>query len=122
VSAWAVDLTAQWCGLKAFGEYMHADGELNPTYYVTGGPTDTRADWMLGVQYKIGAFTPRVVYSYGAYKNPGGHQGLFLAGGTIEVTKSLTFYVEYVKWDVKADGGSNVSYEDGRQFVLAWHF
>ena len=120
-TAWAADLTFQWCGLKAFGEYIHADGELNPSFYVTGGPTDERADWTIGAQYKIGAFTPRVIYSYGDYDNPGGHQSLWVAGGTVEVTQWLTLYVEYVKWDVKADGGSSVNYEDGWQFVLAWH-
>ena len=122
IDAYAADLTVQWCGLKVFGEWMRADGELNPAYYVTGGPTDKRTDWMAGAQYKIGPFTPRVVYSYGNYDNPGGHQSLFLAGGTVEITQWLTLYVEYVNWDVKADGASNVKYEDGWQFVLAWHF
>ena len=72
-------------------------------------------------QHKIGAFTPRVVHSRGDYDNPGGNQSLFLAGGTVELTQTITLYLEYVNWDVKADGGSKTKYEDGWPFVIAWH-
>ena len=100
---------------------MQSDGVLNNAHYVTGGPSDGYTDYLVGAQYKMGAFTPRVVFSHGDYDNPGGKQDLWVAGGTIELTKWLTLYVEYVKWDVTPDAKPVQKYENGLEIVLAWH-
>jgi hypothetical protein len=120
-SGWAVDARFRWCGLEVFGEVMQADGVLHPAHYVTNGPSDFRTDWLAGAQFKCGAFTPRVVFSHGDYENPGGSQDLLVVGGTIELTKWLTLYVEYVSWDVEDAGGTVTPFEDGLQVVLNWH-
>jgi hypothetical protein len=74
-----------------------------------------------GIEYKIGAFTPRVVWSHGEYENPGGSQDIFLVGGTVALTSWLTLYLEYVDWIVQADGGPEITFENGVQIVLNWN-
>jgi hypothetical protein len=118
---YAADVEFQWCGLKAFAEYAHSDGTQNPAHYVTGGPSDIYDTLWAGIEYKIGPFTPRVVWSHGEYENPGGSQDILLAGGTVELTSWLTLYLEYVHWTVQADGGPEIQFEDGVQIVLNWY-
>jgi hypothetical protein len=121
LTQWAVDATYTWCGLKVFGEYAYSDGIQNPAHYVTGGPSKIYKDYLFGAEYKLGAFTPRVVYSHGDYENPGGSQDLLVAGASVELTKYLTFMFEYVKWDVKPAAGGTVPFEDSLNFILNWH-
>jgi hypothetical protein len=121
LTAFAGDVTFQWCGLKAYAEVAITDGIQNPAHYVTGGPSDEYQDLLVGVEYKLEAFTPRVVYSRGDYENPGGEQDILLVGGTVALTKWLTLYLEYVKWNVQADGAAEVVFEDGFQIVFNWN-
>lgn len=118
---YAVDAEFTWCGLKAFAEWAHSDGRQNPAHYVTGGPSDVYDTLWAGIEYKIGPFTPRVVWSHGEYENPGGSQDLFLVGGTVALTSWLTLYLEYVDWIVQADGGPEIQFEKGVQIVLNWN-
>lgn len=119
LTQFAVDVEFAWCGLKAFAEIAHSDGIQHATHYVTLGPSDVYDSWMVGIQYKWGPFTPRIVYSHGEYENPGGEQDLLLIGGTIALTNWLTLYLEYVDWTVNT-GGPDVVFEDGYQIVLNW--
>jgi hypothetical protein len=62
-----------------------------------------------------------VNYSRGWDHNPGGHQDIFLPGLTFQLSKSLTLYADYVKWDVTNSAGSTSKYEDGFNFALVWN-
>ena len=120
-TAFAVDLTFDWCGLKAYAEYATHDGTVHEAHYVTGGPSDTKDILLVGAQYTFGAFTPRVTYSHGEYKNPGGEEDMLVAGVDVRLTNWLTFTFEYVDWTVKPDGGAEAPFEDGLQFVFSWN-
>jgi hypothetical protein len=117
----ALDATISWCGLKAFGECIVGEGAQNPQHYVTGGPSDAFRDVAAGIEWKLGGITPRVAWSRGEYRHPGGHQTVFDVGLQIELTKFLELYLEYVRWDQQADGGPKVVAEDGFEIVLHWH-
>lgn len=121
LTQFAADVEFTWCGLKAFAEYAHSDGIQNSSHYVTGGPSDTYDTLMVGLEYKLGAFTPRVVYSHGEYENPGGSQDLLLLGGTVQLFDWMTLYLEYVDWTVEPDGGAESVFEDGFQVVFNWN-
>lgn len=122
LSGYAVDLTWKWCGLEVFAEYGQTWGTQNESHYVTGGPSDSYQNLIGGFKYTQGPFTLRLAYSHGEYENPGGEQDLLVAGFDVAVTNWLDFIVEYVDWDVTADGSPTSKFEDGWQFVFHWHF
>jgi hypothetical protein len=103
-----------------YGEATDLEGARHPTHYVTGGPSDEAETNLIGAQYTIGRTTLRYTFSSGDYENPGGRQELRLLGATVAITDNVTFYAEYVDWDVQAAGSPEVKFEDGFQFVLYW--
>jgi len=127
VDSEAVDITYAWRDLKLYAEYMRHAGTLHETHYVTGGSSDRIDSVLAGLHYTlhparfIGPVTLRHSYSRGKYKNPGGRQELFLYGLTANLNKWLTFYFEYVDWDVKPAGAPRISFEEGFQFILYWN-
>ncbi len=121
-AAWAIDMTYTKGNFSTFFEVLQSYGTLNPAHYVTGGPSDEITNYWMGASYATGPVTWRAVYSRGEYENPGGEQSLFLPGAVIALFDNMDLYIEYVNWDVQADGGPEVSFEDGMQFVINWTF
>ncbi len=122
VTAGAVDLTYTHGGAKVFGELLDENGARNDNNYVTGGRSDRATDWILGGSYTYGFATLRATMSHGEYKDPGGRQVLYLLGATFALTKNVDFYVEWVRWDMKSQGGARVFADDSFNFALAWRF
>lgn len=115
------DLTLTWKNLSVFGEYIDGFGVTTPVRYVSGGPSDRVNSLRGGVAYKYGPATFHVNYSRGWDHNPGGHQYVFDPGISLQLTKNVTFYGEYVKWDVTNRRGQRAKYDDGFELILVWN-
>lgn len=123
-TAWAADLTYKNGNFSVFGEVAQSHGVINPTRYVSGGPSDRITDCLVGASYKTGPVTWRANYSVGRDDNPGGKQEFFLPGVTIALTRNVDLYLEYVKWTVDSFNNNKPKavYEDGYQLILNWRF
>ncbi|MGI9115910.1 MAG: hypothetical protein ACR2FX_12970 [Chthoniobacterales bacterium] len=120
-SAFGTDLTLTWKNLSVLGEYIDGFGVTTPARYVSGGPSD-RVDSLRGwIAYKYGPATFRANYSRGWDHNPSGHQYVLDTGVTLQLTKNVTFYGEYVKWDVTNRNGVTAKYDDGFELILVWN-
>lgn len=119
--AWETDLTLTYKNFSVWGQYIDSYGVITPARYVSGGPSDRQNSISTGINYKIGPVAAHVNYSRGWDHNPGGHQDIFLPGLTFQLSKSLTLYADYVKWDVTNSAGSTSKYEDGFNFALVWN-
>ena len=115
------DLTLTWKNFSVFGEYIDGFGITTPARYVSGGPSDRVNSLRGGVSYKYGPVTFHVNYSYGWDHDPSGHQYVFDPGLNIQLAKNLTFYAEYVKWDVTNRFGQTAKYDDGFELILVWN-
>lgn len=115
------DLTLTYKNFTIFGEYIDAFGVANPNRYVSGGPSDRVDSLRGGASYKYGPVTFHVVYSYGWDHHPNGHQYVLDPGLSVQLTKNVTFYGEYVKWDVTNRFGQTAKYDDGFELILAWN-
>ncbi len=120
-TSYAVDLTFKWCGFQAWAEYTRLDGTVHEAHYVTGGPSDEKDFLLFGASYQLGPFKPRVHYSYGDYKNPGGDESILIFGLDVQLTSWLLLQVEYIDWVLQPAGGAEFQVEDGLQFVLLWY-
>jgi hypothetical protein len=120
-SAFGSDVTLTWNNLTMFGEYIDGFGVITPSRYVSGGPSDRIDSLRGGIAYKYGPATFHVNYSRGWDHNPGGHQFVFDPGLNIQVTKNVTLYVEYVKWDVTNRKGITAKYDDGFELIAVWN-
>jgi len=118
---WGSDLTLTYKNFSAFAEYIDAYGAANPTRYVSGGPSDHVNSLRGGVSYKYGPTTFHVVYSRGWDHNPSGHQFVFDPGVSIQLTKNVVLYAEYVKWDVTNRRGVTAKYDDGFELIFVWN-
>jgi predicted porin len=74
-----------------------------------------------GVSYRSGPVTFHVNYSYGWDHNPSGHQYIFDPGVNVQLTKNVTIYVEYVKWDVTNRKGVTAKFDDGFELIAVWN-
>lgn len=115
------DVTLSYKNFSIFAEYIDAFGAANPARYVSGGPSDRVDSARAGVSYKYGPVTFHLNYSYGWDHNPGGHQFIFDPGLNVQLAKNLTFYAEYVKWDVTNRKGRTVKFDDGFELILVWN-
>ncbi len=119
--AWGTDLTLTCGNISVFGEYIDGYGVTNPQRYVSGGPSDRINSLRGGVAYKYGPATFHVNYSYGWDHHPGGHQFVFDPGISVQLTKNVTFYAEYVKWEVTDRHGRTAQYDDGFELIAVWN-
>ena len=119
--AWAADATYTVGGLSVFAEFDRSFGVLNPTHYISGGPSDAVTDTLAGIAYRYGPVTYRFDYSSGRAAHPTGHQHIWIPGVTIALSKSTNLYAEYVYWDGKNRLGQHSVLENGYQLVLNWH-
>lgn len=121
--AYAVDATYTRGNFKVFGELMQSFGRINPTRYVSGGPSNRITDALVGAHYTCGPVTYRLSYSAGFDDNPGGHQNLWVPGATVALTKNVDLYLEYVRWDVQGNAADDfIEFEDGFQIIINWRF
>ena len=119
--AWGTDLTLAYQNFSIFGEYIDAYGVTNPARYVSGGPSDRVNSARVGASYKYGPVTFHVNYSHGWDHNPGGHQFVFDPGLSLQATKDVVLYLEYVKWDVTNRFGQTSKYDDGFELIAVWN-
>jgi hypothetical protein len=118
---WGTDATFTYRNLSVFAEYIDGYGITNPQRYVSGGPSDHVNSLRGGVAYKYGPATFHVNYSRGWDHNPSGHQFIFDPGASLQVTKNVTFYCEYVKWDVTNHSGQTAKFDDGFELIAVWN-
>jgi hypothetical protein len=118
--AWNTDLTLTYKNFSAWAEYIGSDGVISPENYVSGGPSDRNDIFSTGINYKCGPVSAHVNYSAGWLQNPGGHQYEFNPGITFQLTKNVTLYTEYVKWDVTNSKGVTSPYDNGFELILVW--
>lgn len=69
---------------------------LNPVRYVSGGPSDQITDFLAGIHYKTGPVTWRCSYSLGLDARPYAEHNMVVLGATLNVTKNVDLYLEYV--------------------------
>lgn len=115
------DLTLTYKNFSIFGEYIDEYGVTNPVRYVSGGPSDRVNSLRGGASYKYGPVTFHVNYSYGWDHHPDGHQYVFDPGLSVQMTKNVTLYAEYVKWDVTNRFGQTAKYDDGFELIAVWN-
>jgi hypothetical protein len=120
--AWATDLTFTWQRFSIFGEFTQSYGALTPANYVSGGPSDRIGTAEVGLAYKYGPMTYHINFSRGWDYDPGGHQFIVDVGVTTQLTKNVTMYAEYVRWDVTNSAGVTSKFDDGFELILAWQF
>jgi hypothetical protein len=118
--AWNTDLTLTYKNFSAWAEYIGSQGVISAQNYVSGGPSDRNDIFSTGINYKCGPVSAHVNYSAGWLQNPGGHQYEFNPGITFQLTKNVTFYTEYVKWDVTNSHGVTSPYDNGIELILVW--
>lgn len=118
--AWAVDIVYTRNSLKLFAEGDQSYGTINPHRYVSGGPSNRITDVLAGASYRYGPVTFRIAWSAGFDAHPGGRQLLWDPGVTVDITRFLKLYAEYVRWDVIDRADRHVLLEDGFQLVLHW--
>ena len=89
---------------------------------MSGGPSNRQNSFEIGASYKFGPVSARVNYSEGWDHNPSGHQYIFNPGLTVQISKALTAYAEYVKWNVTNSAGTTTRFDDGYELVLVWNY
>ncbi|MEZ5901171.1 MAG: hypothetical protein R3D51_16955 [Hyphomicrobiaceae bacterium] len=121
-TAFAVDLTYTWNNLSVYGQYTNSHGAITPARYVSGGPSDKQESVEVGFNYTLGPVSARVNYSEGWDDNPSGHQYIFNPGLTFQISKGVTAYAEYVKWNVTDSTGTTTRFDDGYELILVWNY
>lgn len=121
--AYDVDATLSWKNWSVWAQYIDSHGVITPARYVSGGPSDRQNSLSTGINYKLGPLTSiHLNYSKGWDHNPDGEQFIWQPGITFQLTKNMTLYTEYVKWDVTNSAGITAPYDDGFEFALVWTF
>ncbi|HEX8371509.1 MAG TPA: hypothetical protein VF585_01915 [Chthoniobacterales bacterium] len=121
-TAWSTDLAIDYKKLTLFAQYTDSRGTISPARHVSGGPSDRQNSFEVGLNYKLGPIAPHVNFSKGWDHNPDGEQYIFNPGITFQISKSLTLYTEYVKWDVTNSAGATAKFDDGFEIILVWNF
>ncbi len=121
-TVWSTDLSVTWKNLTVFGQYTDSYGAISPARYVSGGPSDRQNSIEGGINYKLGPVSAHFNYSKGWDHNPDGRQYIYNPGLTFQLSKSLTLYTEYVKWNVFNSAGTQSRFDDGFEFILVWNF
>ena len=120
-TAWAVDAAATYKKFTVFSQYTDSYGAASPARYVSGGPSTRQNSVEVGTLYKLGPFSPHLNYSYGWDHNPGGHQFMINPGVAINVSKSLTIFTVYVKWNVTNRDRVKSIFDDGFELIAVWN-
>lgn len=106
-----------------FGEVLQSFGTINPTRYVSGGPSNRITDMLVGAHYTIGPVTLRTSYSHGWDDNPSARHEMVVAGSTIKMTEHVDAYLEYVNEQVHGNAlAERIEFVDSFQFVIHWHY
>lgn len=121
-TAYAIDLNYTIRNLSLFGQYTCSHGATTPARYVSGGPSDMVNSIEVGASYRIGPVSARVVYSEGWDHNPSGRQSIFNPGLTFQLSKGLTAYAEYVRWNATNSSGTTSKFDDGYELILNWNY
>ena len=121
-AAFGTDVTLAKGALSLYGEYIDNHGAVNPTRYVSGGPSDRQNSVRLGANYQPGWLGARINWSRGFDHNPDGDQWIIAPGITAQLAKSLTLYAEYVNWEVTNQSGATAIFDDGFELILVWGF
>lgn len=121
-TAYALDLTYTWGNLSLYGQYTNSYGAISPARYVSGGPSDRQNSVEVGANYKFGPIAARINYSEGWDHNPSGHQYILNPGLTFQLSKALTAYAEYVRWNVTDSTGTTSKFDDGYELILMWNY
>ncbi len=119
--AFGFDVNYTKDAVNIFSEALRSYGIVNPVRYVSGGPSNRINDFLAGASYRYGPMLFRFSWSAGFDEHPSGHQYLSIPGVTWTLTKNLSLYTEYVRWDITRSTGQHVTAEDGGQLVLYWH-
>lgn len=119
--AYALDATYTWKNFSIFGEAMQAQGAAVPVRYTSGGASDELTAVLGGISYKTGPVLWRVNASASWDHNPSGRQIIFNPGATIQLTKHLSLWAEYVRWDVRNAARVTSRFTDGFQLALNWN-
>jgi predicted porin len=102
---------------------MQSYGVINPSRYVSGGPSNRITNFLTGAHYKTGPVLWRASYSLGIDDNPYATDSLVVAGATIDLTKHVDLYVEYVNQQVDNNAaGNHVEFFDSINFIINWSF
>ncbi len=120
--AWETDLTLTWKNFSVWGQYIDSHGVITPARYVSNGPSDRQNSLSTGINYKWGPVSAHVNYSKGWDHNPSGEQFVFQPGITFQLTKNITLYTEYVRWDLTNFRGDKAVWGDGFQIALVWSY
>jgi len=92
------------------------------TLYLRGA-SNRITDLLFGVQYTCGAAKLYADYSLGFDANPAATHEIIQAGTSIQLTKYLTFYLEYVHEKVKGHAvAGDIKFFEGVEFVIYWSF
>ncbi len=122
-SAWAVDATYAKNDWKVFGEVMQSYGVINQARYVSGGDSNRITNFLTGAHYKTGPVLWRASYSLGIDDNPYATDSLVVSGATIDLTKYVDLYIEYVNQQVDNNAtGNHVEFFDSLNFIIYWSF
>ena len=121
--AWAVDATYTRGPWKVFGEALQSYGVINRARYVSGGPSNRITNFLAGTHYRTGPVTWRGSYSLGIDDNPYGTNSLVVTGATVDLTKYVDLYVEYVNQQVDNNAtAGNIEFFNSVNFILYWSF
>lgn len=121
-TAYAIDLSYTWRNLSLYAQYTDSYGAAVPARYVSGGPSNRQNSYEIGANYKIGPISAHLNYSEGWDHNPSGDQTIINPGVTVQLSKALTLYTEYVKWDVTDRAGTSTKFDDGYELILVWNY
>ena len=122
-TAWGVDMTWTQGPFALMGEFLQRHGRVVPTHFASGGPSDRLESYSIESSYDVGPVTWRGKYSQSFLSNPNGRNEVLSLGGQVDVTPHVTFFAEYVWWNVDGHavaGDFNVL--EGPQLTLYWHY
>jgi predicted porin len=121
--AWGIDavyLSDHW---RIHGEIVQTFGKRVPVRFTSGGASNRITDVLAGGQYRWGPASLYADYSLGFDDNPASTHEIIQVGTSVQLTKYVTFYLEYVHEDVKGNAAvDNIEFFDGIEFVLFWSF
>jgi hypothetical protein len=119
-TALETDLAATMSGVTVFAQYIESTGIISPVRYVSGGPSNRQDSFEVGWKYDFGPISAHIDYSLGWDHNPSGHQYIVNPGVAVKLTKAITLYTEYVRWEITNYQGLKSNYDDGFELVLSW--
>jgi hypothetical protein len=119
--AYDADATFTYQNFDVWAQYIDSYGVLTPTRYVSGGPSNRQNSISTGVRYQYGPVIAHVDYSEEFDHDPSGHEWIFDPGLSIQLTKNLDLYAEYVRWDVINRKGDTSIFADGFELAFVWN-